>query len=226
MKKFVAYYRVSTKKQGVSGLGLDAQKSTVNNFVGANVLLAEYTETESGKNDTRLELLKAIAYAKENNATLAIAKLDRLSRNVAFIFELKDSKVDFVCCDMPDANTMTIGIFAVLAQHERELISDRTKKALRALKNKGVKLGSPGNLTDNARRKSIVIRKELALINAENKKAFALINILREQNKSFRYIAEQLNNAGFKTSKGNKFFAMSVKQLYDRVKSANVANVA
>lgn len=128
MKKFVAYYRVSTQKQGLSGLGLQSQKLTVNNFIGDNELIEEYTEIETGKNDKRIELQKAISTAKKNNATLIIAKLDRLSRNASFILALRDSNINFVCCDMPDANNFTIGIFALLAQQERELISDRTKK--------------------------------------------------------------------------------------------------
>lgn len=106
---------------------------------------------ESGKKNNRPQLLAAIEYARKVKATLIIAKLDRLSRNASFIFTLRDSGVDFVCADMPDANTLTIGIFAVLAQHERELISSRTKAALQMKKKQGVKLGKPENLTDQAR---------------------------------------------------------------------------
>lgn len=215
MKKFVAYYRVSTQQQGNSGLGLDAQKDTVNKFAGDNAVIAEYTEIESGKNNNRVQLKNAIEHAVKNDATLLISKLDRLSRNASFIFQLRDSKVDFICCDMPDANTMTIGIFALIAQQEREMISERTKKALQAKKQQGFKLGKPENLTNSARTKSIEVRKQKAQDNDNNKKALALIVALKNQNMSFRKIAETLNNSGFKTSKGNKFYAMSVKQLYD-----------
>ena len=136
--QYVAYYRVSTQRQGESGLGLDSQRETVRAFLHGNAqnLLAEFTEVESGKKDTRKELAKAIAKAKELGARLIIAKLDRLSRNASFIFQLRDSEVDFVCCDMPEANTLTIGIMAVMAQHEREVISTRTKEALKAKKAK------------------------------------------------------------------------------------------
>lgn len=142
--KYVAYYRVSTKKQGQSGLGLEAQRSAVEKFTSnySDDILTEFTDIESGKNDDRPELKKAIEEAKRNNAQLIIAKLDRLSRNAAFIFTLRDSKVDFICADMPTANSVTIGIMAVLAQDERERISQRTKAALFELKKQGKKLGS------------------------------------------------------------------------------------
>jgi len=177
-----------------------------------------YAEIESGKNDKRIELNKAIEYANNNNATLIIAKLDRLSRNAAFIFQLRDSKVDFICCDMPDANTFTIGIFALLAQQERELTSERTRKALQAKKAQGFKLGKPENLTEKARLKSIEVRKINACENENNRKAFALINVLRNSGISYNKIAAQLNNTGFKTSTGKQFYAMSVKQLFDRMR--------
>jgi DNA invertase Pin-like site-specific DNA recombinase len=213
MKNYVAYYRVSTQKQGNSGLGLEAQKNTVVNFVAGNNIIAEYIEVESGKKDKREELGKAIAMANSQNAILIIAKLDRLSRNVSFIFKLRDSKVNFICCDIPDANTMTIGIFALLAQQERELISERTKKALAVKKQQGIKLGKPENLSNKARQNSIQIRQAQAKENENNKRAMALIQVLRNQKKTFRTIAESLNNSGFKTSRNNRFFPMSVKQL-------------
>lgn len=216
MKNYVAYYRVSTQKQGCSGLGLQAQQETVKNYIGSNNLISEFTEIESGKNDKRIQLQKAIEYANANNATLIIAKLDRLSRNASFIFQLRDSKINFVCCDIPDANTMTIGIFALLAQQEREMISERTKKALAAKKANGFKLGKPENLTNDSREKSLMVRKENADNNENNLKAFRLIKSKREQNISFNKIASELNEYGFKTSTGRKFYAMSVKQTYDR----------
>ena len=140
----VAYYRVSTKQQGQSGLGLEAQRTQVMSFLGGQApLVREFIEVESGKRNSRPQLLEALAFAKLNKARLVIAKLDRLSRNAGFIFALKDSGVDFVCADMPDANTLTIGIFATLAQHERELIGERTRKALAIKKQQGFVLGSP-----------------------------------------------------------------------------------
>ena len=131
MQRFVAYYRVSTKKQGQSGLGLDAQRSSVLSFVkDQDRLVAEFCDIESGKNDQRPELEKAIEHAKMHKARLVIAKLDRLSRNMTFVSSLMDSHVSFVCADMPDANEFTIHIFAALAQQERKMIGERTKKSL------------------------------------------------------------------------------------------------
>jgi len=213
MTDYVAYYRVSTQKQGVSGLGLLAQQHTVKNFIGSNNLIAEYTEIESGKNDKRAELKKAIERANSADATLVIAKLDRLSRNAGFIFQLRDTRVDFVCCDIPDANTMTIGIFALLAQQEREMISERTKKALKAKKDSGFALGRPENLTDAMRAKGREAHRLNALENNNNRRAYALIRVLRKQNLSYRSIAGRLNDSGFRTARGNLFYANSVRQV-------------
>ena len=145
MTSYIAYYRVSTQKQGRSGLGLEAQQHAVRSFLkgDTNQLLSEFTEVESGKRNTRPQLTAAIQQAKQQEATLLIAKLDRLSRNASFIFALRDSGVKFVAADMPDANHLTVGILAVIADHERQAISDRTKAALSALKAQGVELGTP-----------------------------------------------------------------------------------
>ena len=134
--KYVAYYRVSTQQQGQSGLGLEAQQMQVKKFVGDNEILKHFIEVESGKNNNRPELKRAIELAKKEQVKLVIAKLDRLSRNASFIFMLRDTNVNFVCADMPEANSLTIGIMAVLAQDERERISQRTKAALDAKKQK------------------------------------------------------------------------------------------
>src|SRR4051794_18406747 len=128
--KFVAYLRVSTAKQGRSGLGLEAQQSAVRQFVagrGGKIIAPEYVEVETGKRNDRPELEKALKRCRLTGATLVVAKLDRLSRNAAFLMTLRDSGVDFVAADLPEANTMTVGVMAVVAQHEREAISHRTK---------------------------------------------------------------------------------------------------
>ncbi len=217
MQKYVAYYRVSTKQQGESGLGLEAQRTMVKNFLkNDDVLIGEFEEVESGKNNNRPQLLKAIEKSKNEGATLLIAKLDRLSRNAGFIFLLKDSNVDFKCCDMPEANSLTIGIMAVLAQEERELISKRTISALQELKSKGVKLGNPKNLTPEAQKMGSEAMRLKALKNENNRKATALIVSLRNAGKTYGKIADELNSSGFKTSRGCEFTSSQVLVLYDR----------
>src|SRR4051812_23673287 len=148
---FVAYYRVSTARQGRSGLGLEAQKKAVSDFLngGPWQLLAEFVEIESGKTDDPPELEQALATCELSGATLVVAKLDRLSRNLAFLAKLQDSGARFVAADMPEANELTIHIMAAVAQAERKAISTRTKEALAAAKARGVRLGgNRGNLDD------------------------------------------------------------------------------
>lgn len=218
--KYVAYYRVSTKKQGESGLGLEAQQEAVRCFVNG-AIIAEFTEVESGKNDQRLQLAAAIDRANKERATLVIAKLDRLSRNAGFIFSLKDSGVNFECVDMPQANTLTIGIFATLAQHERELISSRTKAALQAKKERGEKLGKPENLTHAAQLAGGAARRRSALENIDNRRAASFAQTLRAQKLTLWQVAHKLNADGFRTSTGCEFRAGSVLRLLNRVNAFN-----
>jgi DNA invertase Pin-like site-specific DNA recombinase len=173
--KFVAYYRVSTAKQGRSGLGLEAQQASVQAYVKDGQITSEYVEVESGKRNDRPELAQAIEHARRESATLIIAKLDRLARRVAFIFALRDSGVKLIACDMPEANTLTIGLLAALAQHERELISERTKAALAAKKAKGCILGSPQNLTREAILKAAEARRRRAREHPANRQATELV---------------------------------------------------
>lgn len=224
MKQYVAYYRVSTTKQGISGLGLEAQQYAVAQYVRPPAqVLAHYTEVESGKQNLRPQLLAAIAHARQAGATLLIAKLDRLSRNAGFIFALRDSGVDFICCDMPDANTLTVGIFAVLAQHERELISKRTREALAALKARGVRLGVPANLTTDAIRHGQAIRQQNARDNKENRQAMRLAVLLRQQGLTLQQIAEELHKGEYCTRRGKYFDASAVRRLLLRQQAQNEA---
>lgn len=217
MSKYIAYYRVSTKMQGNSGLGLNAQKSAVLKFINNDdVLIESYTDVESGKNNNRPNLLQSIEDCKNNDATLLIAKLDRLSRNAAFIFTLRDTQVKFKCVDMPEANSVTIGIMAVLAQDERERISKRTKDALAELKKQGVKLGSPQNLNKEARKKGLQARKRNARDNENNRKAQGFIVSLYKNGLSFYAITKELNRLGYKTRGNNEFQQNQVHRLYNR----------
>jgi len=210
---FVAYYRVSTKKQGISHLGLDAQKQVVLQFVAnnGNKLIAQFIEIESGRNNNRPELMKAINFAKENNGTLIIAKLDRLSRNVHFISALMESKVNFVCCDMPDASPLTIHIFSALAEWERQRISERTKSALQAKKQKNPSW-KPGtnNLTDEGRMKSLKTRARNACSSLANRHAWHYARSLREIGTSYETIARKLNMEGYRTRTGKLFHPVQV----------------
>ena len=217
-KRYTPYYRVSTQKQGASGLGLEAQQAAVHTFVAdPSQLLGEFVEIESGKKNQRPQLLAAMAEARRMGSTLLIAKLDRLSRNASFILALRDSGVDFVCCDMPDANTLTVGLFAVLAQHERETISKRTKEALAAKKARGAILGTPANVTDAARQQSLLMRREQIQQHPGLRQAAAFINSRRAQGVSFRQLAGELNVLGFTAPRGGSFNQKQVQRLTERL---------
>lgn len=222
MANYIAYYRVSTNKQN---LGLDAQRAAVAHYLknteSAN-LIAEYSEHESGKRDNRLELSKAIAECKRTNSTLIIAKLDRLSRNVAFVFSLKSSGVDFVACDLPQFNTLTLAIFIGLAQQERELISQRTKAALAVkreqLAMQGKKLGRPNASFSNAdRAKASQSNIDKSLNHPNNIKALSVIKLLLNQTSSLIEIARHLNDGGFRTMNDKLFTPCGVSRLIKRI---------
>ena len=217
--KYIPYYRVSTAGQGKSGLGLSAQREIVQRFLKEeDELLAEFIEVESGKRADRPQLTAAIALAKQLGARLLIAKLDRLSRNVSFIFSLRNAEVDFVACDIPDANTLTVGIMAVLAQHERELIGQRTKAALAAKKAQGYKLGMP-NITPAITALGLQMRQQNARTNQANRQAAELIRLYRGAGRTYQAIAQQLNQMGYRTRRGKEFFPISVQRL-DPTRSA------
>lgn len=217
-EKYVSYYRVSTKKQGMSGLGLESQEQAVFNFLGDHKqLIKSFTEIESGRNNNRDELTKAIEYANLTGSTLLIAKLDRLSRNLHFITTLQESGVKFVCADMSDANSFTIHIMASLAQKEAELISERTKLALHMAKQRGVVLGKPENLTKEARIKGSEIASNIIKTKADEFciKIYKVIKPLIG-NTSLEGIAKYLNNQGILTSTRKKWYPTTVKNVIDR----------
>jgi DNA invertase Pin-like site-specific DNA recombinase len=218
---FIAYYRVSTKQQGVSGLGLESQRQIVMSYIhhNGNKLLHEYTEVESGKNNDRPQLINAITMAKETGSILVIAKLDRLSRNLTFISQLLDSKVKFVCCDMPDANELTISIFASLAQWERKKISQRTKEALKIkrLRDPSWVPGTRANLTNDGRIKGHITIRSKARSNPSIRFAYHYIKSLREQGLTYIEIAQELNREGYLTREGKQFHAMQVWTILKRM---------
>ncbi len=215
--QYVTYARVSTKGQGQSGLGLEAQRAAVQRFLKpGDVILSEYVEVESGKRDNRPELLKAITQVQATGAILLIAKLDRLSRNASFIFRLRDTGVPFIAADMPDANHLTVGIMSVLADHERQMISERTRSALAALKARGVKLGAPVPILPVNTRKGLETICKNAQENPSNRRAGLLSVSLYRQGAAYAEIARQLNAYGFQTRYGKHFTAMQVKRLVQR----------
>lgn len=215
--KFVAYYRVSTSRQGKSGLGLDAQKAAVASYVlgkGGEVA-AEFIEAESGKNNDRPELQKALAEAKQVGAVLLIAKLDRLARNVAFISNLLEGGVEVTAADMPEANRFMLHVMAAVAEHEGQAISERTKAALAAAKARGVKLGwaMPERKQDQKRAsaRSAAVRKARADTFAAN--ILPVIRGLQEQGLSLRGVAQALNDRGVKTARGGQWYATTVRNI-------------
>lgn len=212
--KYITYYRVSTQKQGQSGLGLEAQAAAVASFTGNcnDCIIGSYTDIESGKHNSRPELLKAIAQAKQTGAKLLIAKLDRLSRNAAFILTLKDSGVDFVCADMPEANALTIGIMAIIAQQEREMISKRTKEALKAKKERSGEWRK-GRITAETHAKGQQAIKEKAAKNENTMRARNYAKALKAQGLTLQEIADRLNNEGHKTATGKAYHRTTVNRL-------------
>ncbi len=212
--KYIAYYRVSTQKQGQSGLGLKAQQQSVENYIAPELIYKSFTEIETGTNKKHRPILEeAISLCKELDAVLIIAKLDRLTRNVSFISSLMDSKVQFKAVDMPQANELTIHILSAVAQHEAKLISTRIKDALAQSKKQ---LGNPNNLTYKARLKGLEVIKTNRKNNENNKRALAYLKACYE-GKSLRVLASELNNNGFKTSKGKLFTSTQVSRLLKRL---------
>jgi DNA invertase Pin-like site-specific DNA recombinase len=211
---YIAYYRVSTQKQGQSGLGLDAQKSSVLSYLNGGhwELLQEFTEVETGKGadalDKRPQLRAAVEACKKQKATLIIAKLDRLARNVHFISGLLETGIDFVCADMPQANKVMLQMYSVMAEWERDQISARTKAALAAAKARGVVLGAagPANLKPN-----IEQRQQEATAFAERLRG--VVEGMKARGVSVRGMVSELNQLGIKASRGGEWTPCQVQRL-------------
>ncbi|PMQ02966.1 DNA-invertase [Dyella sp. AD56] len=223
--KLVSYLRVSTRKQGESGLGLDAQRAAIAGYAAQRhgTVIQTFTEVESGKLNQRPALAEALHLAKVTGATLVIAKLDRLSRNAAFLLALRDSGVRFVAADMPDANDLTVGIMALVAQQEREAISRRTKEALAAAKARGVCLGNPNGASALMRAAkgnsaSVAVIRLGADSHARN--LHPVIEALAAEGiKSLGAVAEALNGRGMLTPRGGRWHKSSVRNLLDRLRN-------
>lgn len=214
MQSAIAYYRVSTVKQGQSGLGLDAQRASVEGYARERGLsiVAEYKELETGTGKrARPQLVAAIEESKRRGALLLIGKLDRLARSVAFISNLMESGVDFVAVDMPDANRLTVHIMAALAEHEARLISVRTQDALAAARARGKRLGTPANLTNEGRRRSSEKQRQAA--QSAYRQVAPYISMLREEGMSLRAIAARLNGEGHRTRRGRDWSVSQVQNV-------------
>lgn len=225
MKQYVAYIRVSTTKQE---LGLESQLNIINSYISKDdVILQLFTEKESGRNNNRIELNKAIEYTKSNDAILLIAKLDRLSRNVTFISTLMDTKVKFKACDMPTADNFTIHIFAALAEREVGMIRERTKAALSVIKSnietKGHHISKAGNVVTKLGRTELskehwelgqTAIKQKRLDNENLKRARAFASSLKGNGLNYTQITDLLNQNGFKTSTGKQYLHTSTIRLF------------
>lgn len=223
--RFVSYLRVSTRKQEASGLGVEAQRAAVGDFIArmGGAALREFVETESGEENDRRELAAALAFAKRSKATLLVAKLDRLSRNVAFLSALMESGVDFIACDNPHANRLTLHILASMAEHEREMIARRTREALAAAKARGVALGSarPGHWEgrEDARREGSKKGGERAAAVHRESAANAygdvlpIMRDLRAGGASYQRIADHLNGEGIPSRRGKQWTSMQVRNV-------------
>lgn len=225
--KIVAYHRVSTAKQGQSGLGLEAQRTAIVGYAqrAGGQVLESFTEIESGKNNQRPELAKALHLAKITGAVLVIAKLDRLSRNAAFLLTLRDSGVKFIAADMPDANDLTVGIMALVAQQEREAISRRTKEALQAAKvkkaAKGERLGNPNGaaaLRKAGKGNAAGVERVKVMADEHAARLQPVLDALAQEGiTSLGGIAQALNNRGMLTPRGGHWHKSSVRNLLDRL---------
>ncbi|MGM9508797.1 recombinase family protein [Larkinella sp. GY13] len=216
--QYVAYYRVSTRKQGQSGLGLDAQKTGIHSFCGER-LIGDFVEVESGGQTSRKELAKAVELCKKHNAKLIAFRLDRILRNLEILVALRQNKVTFTALDCLNDSEMIINIKAALAEDELRKISERTRLALAQKKARGYQLGKPENLTDQARRKGVGAIQENARCHPANKQATELIRLYQFQNLNLSAIARKLNEHGFRTRKGAFFKAETVKRLLIRQKN-------
>ena len=203
----VTYLHVSTDRQGQSGLGLDAQRAAVAAYVATQPVLGEFVEVESGRKNDRPQLAAALALCPQRRAVLVIAKLDRLTRSVAFISNLMASGVEFVAADMPEANRLTVHILAAVAEHEREMIAHRTKVALAAAKARGTRLGNP--------RPDMAAVRAVASSNAARFRAAIQpqIQALQAEGRSLRGIAAELNARGINSPRGGSWHAGSVRAI-------------
>lgn len=215
---YVAYCRVSTQKQGFSGLGLEGQREMIRNYLKGKEPIAEFIEVESGKKNNRPKLTEALELCKKTGSTLIVAKLDRLSRNVAFTSKLLESDINIIFTDMPEANRLVLHIISSISEYEISLVKTRTKAALEQ-KKKVMKLGKPENLLNNLREnvaKSNETNRQKALDNPNNKRAASMLKLLVKEDMTLQQMADTLNSEGFVTAQGYQFTSSAVRVLIKR----------
>ena len=218
MKKLIAYYRSSTKEQHYS---IDVQRNQMKDYVIKNGfdLVAEYQENHSGKDKSRIQLACAIKHCINDGCTLVFTKLDRLSRQASHLYQIRDSGLDLICLDMPELNTLTFGIFATIAQHERELISQRTSSALQVIR-QFKKLGNPNGWTNNKEKAQIARRARRAewLLSNDVIKVKNIIQLMnKDEGVSLSEIARNLNIHGIKTQRGGIWYPNQVKIVINQI---------
>lgn len=219
MGNYVAYLRQSTTKQEKSGLGIEAQRNIIHSFVKEGLIIAEFVEIESGKKSDRPKLQEALALCRKTNSILIVAKLDRLSRNVAFTSKLLESDVEITFCDFPQANRLILHIISSIAEYEANLISQRTRLSLKAKKERGVQLGKSENLMkkhNEAIAHSNQTNRTKAQNNVNNMRAVALLRSMVKEELTLSQMTIRLNEQGFVTSKGCKFQIVQVQRLIQR----------
>lgn len=219
MSNYVAYLRQSTTKQEKSGLGIEAQRDIIHSFIKQGNIIAEFVETESGKRSDRPKLHEALTLCRKTNSILIVAKLDRLSRNVAFTSKLLESDVEITFCDFPQANRLILHIISSIAEYEANLISQRTRQSLKAKKERGVKLGKSENLMNNhkeAIKHSSQTNRNKAQNNANNMRAVALLRSMIKDGLPLSQMTNELNRQGFVSSKGCRFQIVQVQRLIQR----------
>lgn len=217
-KTYVAYLRVSTQKQGYSGLGIEAQKEMIKNYLQGKEPISEFIEIESGKKSDRPKLVEALELCKKTGSTLVVAKLDRLSRNVAFTSKLLESGIDIVFTDMPEANRLVLHIISSISEYELSLVRQRTTAAL-AQRKKTMTLGKPENLLNKLQQnvaKGNATNRQKSLDNPNNKRAASMLRLLIKEDLSLRQMAKRLNEEGFTTANGHQFTANAVRVLIKR----------
>lgn len=220
---YICYYRVSSKDQENSGLGLLSQKMICQNFIkhGGDHLLDEFTEVESGANDLRPQLKNAIRKSIETGAVILVSKLDRISRSVHFVAELMKNNIKFTVAENPQMNELTCHILIAIAENERKMISTRTKNALDAKRKRepNWKPGTPANLNDDLRKKGYTTISNNARTDQSVKYAYYFIKPLRESGNTYQQIADRLNSENFKTRTGKKYRS---KQVWDICKRFHI----